>query len=43
MDNKNTFGYKLGQILGGVVLGSVALCIASVVVALTLKFMAWIF
>lgn len=39
----NNFGYKLGQFLGGVVLGCLAVSIASTLIALTLKFMFWLF
>ncbi len=38
MDNKNTFSYKLGQALG---LISV-LCVAAIVVTLTIKLIMWI-
>lgn len=38
MDNKNTFSYKLGQALGLIVV----LCVAAIVVTLTIKLIMWI-
>lgn len=38
MDNKNTFSYKLGQALGLIAV----LCVAAIVVALTIKLIMWI-
>jgi hypothetical protein len=43
MNDNNNFAYKLGQFLGGVVLSCIAVSIASVLIALTLKLMFWIF
>lgn len=38
MDNKNTFSYKLGQALGLIAV----LCVAAIVVTLTIKLIMWI-
>lgn len=38
MDNKNTFSYKLGQALGLIMV----LCVAAIVVTLTIKLIMWI-
>lgn len=37
-DNKNTFSYKLGQAVGLIVV----LCVAAILVALTVKLILWI-
>ena len=38
-DNKNNWGYKLGYALGAVLCG----CIAIALIAITIKFIFWIF
>lgn len=40
---RKTFGYRVGQFLGGVILLCLALCVSAVVVALTLKLLFWLF
>ena len=44
-DNKNAKNYSdiLGRTVGGILLTCVAVCITAVVVALTVKFVGWIF
>lgn len=42
MDNKN-FGYLVGKTLGGIFLTCIAACLAAIFIALTIKFIGWIF
>lgn len=39
VDNKHSFGYKLGYFFGVIVLT----CLMAVMVALTIKFLYWLF
>ena len=41
-ENKNTVSYKIGQMVGTVVVSALALCAIAVVVALTAKFIFWL-
>ena len=39
MDNNQTPAYKAGYILGGVIVG----CVITIILALTVKFIMWLF
>lgn len=41
--NNKSFGYIVGQILGAVFVSCVGLCLAGILIALTLKFLLFIF
>lgn len=43
MNDKKSVGYIIGQILGGVLVACVAACIGGVAIALTSKFIMWLF
>lgn len=43
MKDDKPFSYRLGQFLGGVLLTCAVVCIAGLLIALTLKFLVWIF
>lgn len=41
--NKKSFAYKVGNFLGTLVVGLIGTCVAAVLVALTAKFIFWLF
>lgn len=43
MNQKNKFGYIVGQITAAILLSCTALCLSGIAVALTIKFLTWIF
>lgn len=43
MNEKKPFSRILGQIVGGAIITSVSVCVIAVLVALTTKFLLWIF
>lgn len=42
-DNKKTIGYVIGTILSATLIACLAACVGSVAVALTAKFIMWLF
>lgn len=42
-DNKKSVGYIIGTVLSAVLIACLAACIGSVAVALTAKFIMWLF
>ena len=42
-DEKKTFSYYVGRALGCIFATCIGVCIAAVVVAMTVKFVGWIF
>ena len=43
MDNPNNIARSIGRALGVVLVGCAATCMASTLIALTIKFVTWIF
>jgi hypothetical protein len=43
MNDKHSFAYKCGQIAGAVLYTCITACAVSIILALTLKFIFWIF
>jgi hypothetical protein len=43
MDKKDTFGNKLGKFVANVVVACLAVCLSACFVALTLRFITWLF
>lgn len=43
MDTKNTFGAKVGQFLADVFIGCIAVCLSACAIALTVRFIMWLF
>lgn len=43
MDKSNKIARIIGQLFGIVLVGCIAACLASTLIALTLKFLMWIF
>ena len=42
-ENKETFGTKMGHLIGSVFVGCIALCLCACMVAATISFITWIF
>ena len=43
VDRKNTFGYKVGQLVANIFTACVAACISACLIALTVRFIMWMF
>ena len=43
MDKKNTFSAKMGQLVGCVLVACISACITAVAIALTVRFIAFLF
>ena len=43
VDKKDTFGYKIGQLVANVFLTCIAACISACLIALTVRFIMWMF
>ena len=43
MENKNTFGTKAGQFVANMLVGCMAVCLSACAVALTVRFIMWLF
>lgn len=41
--NGKKFGYVVGQILAAVLFSCAAICLAAIMIGLTIKFVGWIF
>lgn len=42
-ENNNSFGYYAGQAIAGIIAACIAACIGGICIALTIKFLGWIF
>lgn len=42
MSEKKSFGYRMGQVLGGILVVCGVLCLSAIAIALTGKFIFWL-
>jgi hypothetical protein len=43
MDKENTFGDKVCQAVGNILVGCISVCLAACAIALTVRFIMWLF
>lgn len=43
MDNETSFGTKVGQFIGNVFVACLGACISAIAIALTVRFIIWVF
>lgn len=43
MDKKNSFGTKVGRFLGNVFVACIAACLSAIAIAITVRFIVWMF
>ena len=43
MEKKETFSYKVGQLLASVLIGCIAACLSACAIAMTVRFITWLF
>lgn len=43
MDKKVSFGYRAGQFIANVFVACCTICVSAILIALTIRFIAWLF